>query len=113
MSIENPQKINEQAEAVDKNKMVEEGLLLAKEARKFKYEDNMEIPEALLSRPPELSETLTEHVIAKFPAESFKPKNIPGTAIHGTSIRAIRPLWLGEGKQRTWYGKDTPKNIGR
>lgn len=95
---------NMESEAHDMNKMVDKGLLSRSEADVFDYEKEIEIPEALLSAPPKLSERMRKHVVSKFPPESFEPENIVGTLIHGTSIEAIRPLWLGEGKRRTYEG---------
>lgn len=34
------------------------------------------------------------------------PENIDDTSVHGTSIGAIRPIWLGEARQRSEYGRD-------
>lgn len=106
------QAINRQNEAEDVNKMVDKGLLSPEEAKDFSHEKEIEIPEALLSKAPKISERLREHVVSKFPADSFLPENIAGTVIHGTSIRAIKPIWLGEGKQKTYEGRSFSEEAG-
>lgn len=107
MSVEQggptPEEINAESEAWDMHRMGEEGLLSDEEAASFDYQKEMEIPRALLSEPPKISERLRQHVVSKFPPESFEPENIAGTVIHGTHIHAIRPIWLGEGEPRTGY----------
>lgn len=107
MSIEKgpseAEQINMQSEAEDTNKMVDEGLLMPEEAMEFNYDNEIKIPDALLSQPPILSERLSNFIISKFPPDSFLPENIAGTVVHGTSIRAIRPMWLDEGT-RTHQG---------
>jgi hypothetical protein len=95
--------INARNEATETNEMVQKGLLTPEEASNFDYENEIEIPEALLSAPPKISERLREQVMSKFSPESFMPENISGTAAHATNMRAIRPIWLGEGKVRTRY----------
>ena len=95
--------INQQNEAEDVNKIVDEGIISAEQATAFSHEDEIQIPEALLSKPPELSEKLAKHVVSKFPPDSFQPENIAGTLIHGTYIHSIKPTWSGEGGPRTGY----------
>lgn len=95
--------INMQSEAEATNEMVDAGLLTSEQAEKFDLADEIEIPEALLSEPPEVSERLRKYILAKFPEDNFSPSNIAGTLIHGTHIRAIRSLYLGESKKRTGY----------
>lgn len=96
--------INMQNEAEATNEMVDKGLLTPEEASKFDINSEIKISEALLSKAPELTEKLQEYVVSKFPPENFLPDNIAGTVIHGTSIRAIRPIWLGEGQTKTYQG---------
>lgn len=97
--------INQQNEAEDINKMVDEGIISTDEAANFSHETEIEIPEALLSNPPKISKTLSEHIISKFTDEDFKPENIEGTGIHGTSIDVIKPLWWGEGRSSGTWGQ--------
>src|SRR3972149_3244456 len=103
-----PENINARNEAHDINQMVNDDLLTRQEAGEFAYENEMEIPEALLSAPPKVTERMRQHIMAKFPPESFEPENIAGTHIHGTTIEAIKPLFLGAGEIRTSYGNSNP-----
>lgn len=93
--------INDRNEAGEINEMVDKNLLSRQEAGEFDYQNEMEIPEALLSKPPKISDSLRQQVTSKFPPESFEHENVDGIYIHGTCLQAIRPLWLGEGFTRT------------
>ncbi|TSC93961.1 MAG: hypothetical protein Athens101428_484, partial [Candidatus Berkelbacteria bacterium Athens1014_28] len=98
-----PENINARNEAGEINQMVDKDLLTRQEAGDFDYENEFEIPNALLSKPPKISERLRQQVIAKFPPESFEPESIDGTVIHGTYLHSIRPMWKGEGIFRTFF----------
>lgn len=97
------QAINRQNEAEATNQMVDAGLLTPKQAEDFNFEEEFKIPEALLSEPPKISEQLRTYILTKFPESNFSPSKIEGALIHGTNLRAIRPLYLGESKKRTGY----------
>lgn len=99
-----PENINARNEAHDINEMVEKNLISRQEAGEFDYAEEIEISPHLLSKPPKVSERMLKHVVSKFPPESFEPENIDGRLIHGTSIWAIKPIWLAEGKRRTHEG---------
>ncbi len=100
------EQINARNEENDINQMVDKGLVAHKEAGEFDYANELEIPEALLSKPPKISERMRQHIIAKFPENNFDENNPTTIIIQGTTIRAVRPLWLGEGKRRTSYGRE-------
>jgi len=104
-SPELPENINARNEAHDINEMVDAGRITTQEAGEFAYENEMEIPQALLSAPPKVTERMRQHVIAKFPWDDLVKDN-RHIFVHGTTIGAIRPLWLGEGKLRSSFGRD-------
>lgn len=77
--------------------MVDDERITRSEAGRFKYENEMEISPDIFEAPAKVTERMRQHIISKLRPESFQGENLNGHYVHGTSLPAIKPLWLGEG----------------
>ena len=109
----NPEAIIQADEDTDKKEMVKKNLIKPAEVEGFDYSKEFQIPEALMTQPPKVTERMQQQITDKFPTNLFEKGQLAGRLIHGTFIHAIKPIWLALNQNRTSYqGKGTSEKRG-
>jgi len=108
-----PENVNARNEAGEINEMVDKGLISRQEAGEFDYADEMEIPEALLSVAPKVSERMRQHIVEKLDRKIFGGYRWGENTdyVQGTWLHAIKQIWMATGETKTgWGGAIKPMN---